>query len=332
MKKIISLVLALVLLVCVMAGCGEKIDKKAVAITVNGQEANVEFYNFYLTQLKKNIAAQMNSSDMEIEWEEAELEGKKLIETAKEKAVDEVVSALVIEQKAEERGIKLTKEEEAAISQQISDKKLSQTNFDKWLQDHGLTEDIYKRVVKINYLTSKLNQQYSENITDAEINDYYHKNIARVKHILVMTVDENQQPLSAAEVAEKKAYAEELLNRVKNGENFDDLVAQYSEDPGSKSQPEGYYLGKGFVVGGQGSMVPEFETMSLALEVGGVSEPVETTYGYHIIKRYENAPEVLEANKEQIKSYAMVERFADALDKWKTSAKVEVNQEIINKL
>ncbi len=335
MKKLLSLVLIFVLVAGVMAGCGDKVDKKTAVMTVNGEEVTAEFFNFYLTQMKKNIAAQMNSTDVEIAWEDAELEGKKLIDIAREKAIDNIVSAVVVEQKAQETGVKLTSEEEKSVNSQISEtitQKGSRANYEKWLEDQGLTEDIFKRFIRLEYLTAKLGQVYITDLSEADLLEYYNSNISRVKHILVSTVDQMQQPLSAAEVEAKKALADELLGRARSGEDFDALVAEYSEDPGSKSQPEGYYLGKGFIVGSQGQMVTEFEQMSLALEVGGISEPVETTYGYHIIKRYPNDPQVLEENKEQILQKAITEKYAIALEEWKTAATVEVKDEIINKL
>ncbi|MBK7706736.1 MAG: peptidylprolyl isomerase [Acidobacteria bacterium] len=79
--------------------------------------------------------------------------------------------------------------------------------------------------------------------------------------------------------ADKKTKAEEVLNRVKAGEDFAALAKEFSEDPGSKDKG-GLYEG---IVKKQ--MVPEFENAALALEPGQVSPNlVETNYGYHIIK------------------------------------------------
>jgi parvulin-like peptidyl-prolyl isomerase len=78
---------------------------------------------------------------------------------------------------------------------------------------------------------------------------------------------------------EKKKKAEEVLQRVKNGEDFAKLAKELSEDPGSK---ENGGLYKGVT---KGAMLPEFEQAALALEAGKVADaPVETKYGFHIIK------------------------------------------------
>ncbi len=77
----------------------------------------------------------------------------------------------------------------------------------------------------------------------------------------------------------KKAKAEEILQRAKAGEDFAKLADELSEDPGTK--------GKGGLYEGvrKGQMLPEFEQTALALEPGKIADaPVQSKYGYHIIK------------------------------------------------
>ena len=84
--------------------------------------------------------------------------------------------------------------------------------------------------------------------------------------------------------AEKKAKAEEILNRAKAGEDFAKLANEFSEDPGNKS-PKGEPQGGLYSNVTKGKMVPPFEQAALALEPGQVApELVETDYGYHIVK------------------------------------------------
>ena len=102
------------------------------------------------------------------------------------------------------------------------------------------------------------------------------------KHILIAfpddieTDEDGNIPESAK--AETLAKANEVLEKVNNGEDFDALIKEYGEDPGMESQPDGYYFTKG-------RMVPEFEDAAYALEIGATTGLVETSYGYHIIKR-----------------------------------------------
>ncbi len=77
---------------------------------------------------------------------------------------------------------------------------------------------------------------------------------------------------------EQKKKAEEVLALVKAGDQtFEDLVAEYGEDSTAGNGGDLGYFGKG-------DMVKEFEDAAIALEVGAVSDLVQTQYGFHIIK------------------------------------------------
>ncbi|MCT8139492.1 peptidylprolyl isomerase [Anaerobacillus sp. CMMVII] len=78
--------------------------------------------------------------------------------------------------------------------------------------------------------------------------------------------------------------AEEVLEKLNQGEDFAELAQEYSIDPGSGAN--GGSLGS-FE---RGRMVPEFEKAAFALEVGEISEPVQSDFGYHIIKVTDRKP------------------------------------------
>jgi peptidyl-prolyl cis-trans isomerase D len=118
-------------------------------------------------------------------------------------------------------------------------------------------------------------------ITDDELKTAYAQNLQQfmvpnrvhVEHILLFTKGKTD-----AEVAEIRKKAEDVLKQVKKGAKFDDLAKKYSEDPGTKDK--GGDLG--WIV--QGQTVKEFEQAAFTLPVGGVSDLVQTVYGFHIIK------------------------------------------------
>ncbi len=93
--------------------------------------------------------------------------------------------------------------------------------------------------------------------------------VVKASHILV-NFDENKDSA--------KAEANKILKRVKGGEDFATLARELSKDPGSGQQ--GGDLGWF----GKGKMVPEFETAAFAAAKGEIVGPVETQFGYHIIK------------------------------------------------
>ena len=110
--------------------------------------------------------------------------------------------------------------------------------------------------------------------------DYYTENdYVRAKHVLIKYPEnEDGSELTEEQKAETLAKANEVLEKAKNGEDFDALITEYNEDPGVTSNPDGYYFGKG-------QMVEPFENAAYALADGEISGLVETDFGYHIIKR-----------------------------------------------
>jgi peptidyl-prolyl cis-trans isomerase C len=75
------------------------------------------------------------------------------------------------------------------------------------------------------------------------------------------------------------AQAISLKKRIENGESFERLARQYSKCP---SAQRGGTLGSF----GRGQMVKPFENAAFNLNVGEVSEPVKTQFGWHLIKVY----------------------------------------------
>ncbi len=156
--------------------------------------------------------------------------------------------------------------------------------------------------VKLQYLELSLDSLTKDmTATDEEIEQMYASEKARLtipeqrraRHILIKT-DEG-----AAEeaVASAKAKADELVKRLRGGEDFAKLAKEFSEDPGSAAQ--GGDLG----LFGKGMMVPEFDDATFAQEKDAIGDPVRSPFGYHIIQVTEiqpaKVPELAEA-REQI--------------------------------
>ena len=77
----------------------------------------------------------------------------------------------------------------------------------------------------------------------------------------------------------KQSEALAILDRIKNGEKFGKLAKEISIDSGSAKRDGnlGYFT--------KGKMVKQFEEAAFKLQIGQISEPVKSEYGYHIIKR-----------------------------------------------
>ncbi len=137
--------------------------------------------------------------------------------------------------------------------------------------------------VRLQYLELSLDVIAADlKATDDEIAQLYATDKGRLgieeqrqaRHILIK-VDEG-----AADgiVDAAKTKADDLVKRLRAGEDFATLAKQNSEDPGSAA--EGGDLG----LFGKGMMVPEFETATFALEKNAISDPVRSPFGFHIIQ------------------------------------------------
>jgi len=80
---------------------------------------------------------------------------------------------------------------------------------------------------------------------------------------------------------EAKLLAEELQQKVTSGSDFAKLAEEHSDDPGSAAK--GGSLGKFR----REQMVPEFSDTAFALDIGQVSDVIESAFGYHVILRTE---------------------------------------------
>jgi parvulin-like peptidyl-prolyl isomerase len=142
-------------------------------------------------------------------------------------------------------------------------------------------------------------------VSEKDVEDYYKKNkqnyiqpeSRNVRHILV----------------KKKALAESLYQRALSGENFATLAKKFSTDPGTKAQGGKLPISKG-------RQVPEFDKAAFALKTGEISQPVKTSYGWHIIlaldaiKKQKVTP--LSEVKAAIRQQLVQQKKTDAMKDW----------------
>ena len=102
------------------------------------------------------------------------------------------------------------------------------------------------------------------------------------KHILVMHGQSQSKPEGVTRTRdEAKKRAQDALVKIRGGADFDAVVKEYTDEPGGAER--GGDLG----VFERSQMVKGFGDAAFALNIGEVSELVETPFGFHIIKRTE---------------------------------------------
>ncbi|MFW6227535.1 MAG: peptidylprolyl isomerase [Bacteroidota bacterium] len=141
----------------------------------------------------------------------------------------------------------------------------------------------------------------------------------QASHIMVAT----PQGMTAAQIDSAKSKVERLQQRLENGEDFQELARQYSDDKGSGRN------GGILPTFSSGQMVPEFEDAAFSLSNDGeiTSEPVRTQYGWHLIQRIskEDIPEFDEIRGELAEKVRRDQRNKAGQDSFIANLKEEYN-------
>ena len=246
------------------------------------------------------------------------------------KASESMIEQLVIIKIAEVDSVTvLEKDVEKALERQIDNiisqsggKEAAEQVLGKKISDFKRS---YKDDMEGKLIAEKYTNQLTMNIqiTRPEVESFfvtYKDSIPsfptehKVRHILFEIKPSDES------IEETKNIALSIINEIKNGMTFEDAAQKYSEDPGSKES--GGYLG----IVPRGTFVKEFEKAAFTLELNKISEPVQTSFGFHII-------EVLERSGEKVGvRHILIKTKTTDEDKERTYQKsLEVYQKIKTK-
>ncbi|RQV99265.1 hypothetical protein EH221_00465, partial [bacterium] len=195
-------------------------------------------------------------------------------------------------------GVKVTDADvDSMLSMQYQHPKFgTKEKFESWTAEQGINLDfIRKDFGEILTIQKGLDTLLADQIEVSEddiLNAHNEPKTASVRHILLLT---QGKPDSAKQ--EIHMRMEGILARAKQGEDFATLAEKYSEDPGSKNKG-GLY--EDFP---RGQMVKAFEDAAFNTPVGEITDIVETSYGYHILKIVDHKKEIrpLEEVRDELK-------------------------------
>lgn len=333
MKKTVKTLLCLVLALVMATGC--TVVNVASVGEVNGESISLSEYKYLLTFAElyfgavdyedeitalcmydsyvssfmysdvASLVSEVGSAESGKTIWEKEIDGVTVEEKLKELVFSKAVELTLASQKAAELEIALTDEESSSVTSMktsfIENIFGTQTKFTEALKSINMTEkeltDMWKNII----LADKLEDEFTseEDVADEKLSDYYENSYMRVKHILVKVGDDGIDDMDDA-----KDKADEIVNALKVGADFETLMVNYSSDVDSDGNVNGGTTGYVFKEGDFGN--PAFEDASRALEIGAYSEPVKVEggnySGYHIIKRYALEGSYFENDENGIKS------------------------------
>jgi parvulin-like peptidyl-prolyl isomerase len=255
------------------------------AVRVNDATISYQRFQGFYVEYRNSKGVQVGARGDQLE----------LMKELRKEAMDLIVEQEVVAQAAEKEGIAPGAEELEEYIGQLRSVFDSDMQFGMKLEADGFTEESFRRHIS-RMLAAKIYLDRiridAADVRDAEVKRFYDENPerlmlpakVRVRHILLKWKPMGTQDDRAA----VRKQMQPILERARAGEDFAALAREFSEDSGTRASggDTGFFA--------SGAMVPEFEAVAFSLEPGEISDPVDTTYGVHILKLEERqAPELV---------------------------------------
>ncbi|WP_308637820.1 peptidylprolyl isomerase [Paenibacillus silvisoli] len=237
-----------------------------------------------------------------------------MIAVGGQQTLNNLIQDELVLQEAKKKGIVISDKDAEAEIANIKKRFPSESEFQTALQQANMTLEDLKKQIPAQLRIRKLAEQRVK-VTDEEVKQYFEANRAnfdqpaqvKASHILVAT----------------KAEADAIMKQLKAGADFAKLAKEKSEDTGSKD------AGGNLGFFGKGVMVAEFEEAAFSIKAGELGGPIQTQFGYHIIKvtdRKEAKAAKLEEEKEAIREQLMDQKVSELspalLEELKAKAKI----------
>lgn len=150
-------------------------------------------------------------------------------------------------------------------------------------------------------------------VSDADLQQSY-------QTLVVAQFKPEQQVRARHILVDTKEQAEKIIADLKGGASFEELAKQSKDPSGQNGGDLGFF--------GPGQMVPPFEKAALALEAGQITEePVQTEYGWHVIKVEEkrmSTPPTFDEVKEELRNYVLRQKFEQVVASLRDKFTVEI--------
>lgn len=235
--------------------------------------------------------------------------------------IDSLIVTSLINSYASDNNIDVSEEEIQEQIDVIAGNYGSVEEFELDMESRGISESFLRKEIYNQLLRTKLFDQVTSDISvsEEEMKAYYDQNLeemfvvpesVQVSHILIQFEKDEENNV----IEESKQEALEKINYIKEeieeGEDFEILAERFSDDTASAAN--GGDLG--YISRGQ--TVEAFEEAAFSLDVGDISDVVETEYGYHILKATDYQAEYTQSFEEVEENIASFLENDKKLKEW----------------
>ncbi len=315
-SKVVAIICVLLFTLVFAAGCA---DDGTVIARVNGEKILQSQLDDKIAMIKSGLSSQGYA------FGDAE-QDKEIMGQIEEEAKGQLINEALVMQQAKEKGVAV---EEAAVREQITQMKqqFGADTFEQMLKQQGLTEAKLSKLIKVQLTAEALYNEVTADITldeqaaKAEFDKAPEKyEQIKVSHILLAADAAQEDQTKAAE-----AKAKELIAKLDAGGDFAALAKENSDD--TQTAAAGGVLDLYFTRADT-SLVKEFVDGSFAIAAVGQysKEPVQTEYGFHIIKvmeKQDTFEELKGTLQEQILAEAKNEAFNKFFEEAMAEAEIE---------
>ena len=278
--------------------------------------------------------AELKDNNTVVKTDEGKITADQLYESLRDKYGISVLVDMIDHQLFDEK-YETDETEEETINAQIEQMK-SQYNNDEEAFQAAITqylgvedEDELRDMLSLEYKRNLAIEEHVKNsVTDDEIQKYYDDEVIgdmKVRHILIKPETTDDMSTEEQTEAEEKAKkeAEDLIKKLDDGADFEELAKEYSDDTGSASDGGLIdYFNK------DDNMDEAFLNASIDLEEGKYTEePVQSSFGYHIILKLDQKkkPKLNKVKNDIIETLAEEKLNEDA--ELRYNALIEIREE-----
>ena len=254
----------------------------APAANATGVAAEVNSERILMTDVNRMLES-LKAAEPSLSGDSAQ--AKEALANLRGQILNNLIEHRLMVQEARRLKIAPSKEEVDKAFNEFKGRFPDDATFKQAIAKEGKSADDLRRLISEGLQVFEIGKQWGADVTvtDDEMGKFYRDNVAdfalpegiNVRHILVAFKPNATQ----ADKDKARAKAQDLLKKAQAGTDFAKLALEYSEDPGSKNEG-----GSLRWITRDTPFVQKFLDAAFKANVGQITNPVETEFGYHLIK------------------------------------------------